>query len=698
VTASEISVGENGVKVFKQTVSYSGGTDKVSSADEEDVEVDERRVVKIRDPAHLGVFLSVNTEEAGNKSFNVAEKVFEVSGCSISLFDQVFGPSDDNVQADDTEHEALEVEPEEGNKVEGDRYSELLVVGFEPKEFLGQVKELAKNVTCQTAVDFTVTQNHLSAYYKTVGHQQLQLDQLVPSNQGRKSFASETMLNNPAQKTKKQKRSKKSDDIVVDLIPEKGHESRERRKSKYLSPPYVNLIGSGVPKGSLTLEEHEIDKLHEDSASVDNHNKKLQASKKHHSGPINESSAKLLSLLESTALDCCYCDGRKIDVVERYFLRFRKAAYQNILFEESAEEENLVEVSVEKVEKKSEEETSANSKKPKKRQVKVTGDLPDLNQTNSGLQVESPKIEPKKRKRDSKNKSSETFLPNLEGSSAKVVPVGINKPAAPLDPTINQQKVPATSSAIPDLNGNTGEDIKPKTKRKKKEPVVVLTADFDYSKLQLNGEGKGTALLLKFSPESPLPSKESLISTFSNFGELQESETQVLAESSNAQVIFLDDSNARDAFRSLANSSPFGVSLVNYRLLDLTVASAVIQEDIKMQIPPKPKKTNPVVPKRAPVKAAVPPAVTAGTPGQQGEVFVPPSGMPGQPKVEVVVPPGGTPGQQNGEVASDIAAIKKRLEMMTTMMQQAGDTLPVETRAKLQNDINVLLAKVTSSG
>lgn len=778
-----------------------------------------------------------------------SHKKVEVSGTGISLFVEVFGPSDGLVQGDDSKclgesvliegnlneesvykgngvilphteentsakvsevhdpvldvigYGTVESEAQKGNEVEGDtismyksgELSESSVAQLEPKSFLGDVKNLAKDVSDPGMNKCTVVQS-LSAFYCNLGHQQLPMDQLEPSSQGERDDVDEGI--NLAPKFKKRKRSKGSSDksdeseyILLgngkmgssqsieskvsslengdggkNVIPEKGYESRERRKSKYLSYPYVNLIGSGVPKGSLTLEEHEIEDLkaipraERSARSVDSHGKKLQNKlKKRINGRdlsgntqiINASSAEMLSELRFTALDCCFPDEPKIDLVERYFLGYKKLMNRNIFFSETGEE-NSVEVHTEKGKgmeevtvliqrrrKKTEEKSSAGSK-PKKTQekegvpqIQVMGDLPDLNQGNNGLPVEGPQVEPKRRKRKegvaskrSKSKATETVsgLPNIEGSKAKLVPVlnnvqmmglsslqSINEPtknevikeAASLDhmnteQSGNQPKDPLKmgslppndkpgrknrvqkekASDLPDLNGNTTEGkLQLKRKRKRnKGPAGAVVSDFDYSKLQTNGEAQGTALLLKFSPELPLPSKEALVSAFCGFGELNESETQVLNDSFSAQVVFLDNSNARDAFLSL-KSSPFGPSLVNYRFLDLSKLEADVNQQAlqfgpteKPKSLPKPKRTL-VKPKMVPVKPKVTPPAK---------------------------PPCGLKPQQPGE-APDLASIRQNLEAMTTMLEHAGDNLPAEMRAKLENDIKGLLAKVSTS-
>ncbi|KAL8237924.1 hypothetical protein R6Q59_019005 [Mikania micrantha] len=173
---------------------------------------------------------------------------------------------------------------------------------------------------------------------------------------------------------------------------------------------------------------------------------------------------------------------------------------------------------------------------------------------------------PKKRGRKRKNidlqanPGSTIDLPANPGSI-------IDLPANP-GSTIDLHSNPG-STVIPNLNANIcGQKKQNRTKRSKE--IGVPCIDLSYNKVQQDDfEAKGTAFLLKFSPDYPLPSNQDLNSAFSKFGELIESETQVSNENLSGQVVFLDSSCAGEAFWCLQNDKPFGLALVNYKIQHL---------------------------------------------------------------------------------------------------------------------------------
>ncbi|XP_052182169.1 serine/threonine-protein kinase ATM [Diospyros lotus] len=221
------------------------------------------------------------------------------------------------------------------------------------------------------------------------------------------------------------------------------------------------------------------------------------------------------------------------------------------------------------------------------------------------------------------------------------------------------------SPAIPDLNGNATESSsvgktlpgvntttvegKPQRKRRKRDKP-------DFGTVQVNGEASETALLLRFAHGFPVPSKEALAATFCGFGPVNESATQPLNHSGTAQVVFNSGSDARDAFRSLEKSSPFGPALVNYRLHPHSAASRALSgADVDLLVP------MPVQSK----DGSKAPAEPHGLKTQEGE-------------------------------AQDLFYIRQNLEMMTSMLEKSGDNLSPETRAKLESEIKGLLKKVST--
>ncbi|KAJ7945865.1 serine/threonine-protein kinase ATM [Quillaja saponaria] len=225
------------------------------------------------------------------------------------------------------------------------------------------------------------------------------------------------------------------------------------------------------------------------------------------------------------------------------------------------------------------------------------------------------------------------------------------------------------AAGIPDLNGTstdsnlTGNEfletngISPQLKsdrnkkRKKREATVLhprsLSAatapdsNINHERVVTNGEALGTALLLEFASGVSVPSKEDLMATFCSYGPLKESETQLLHDSSVAQIVFMRSTDAQEAFRSLANDNPFGAALANYQIHHLSTACPA----------------------------------TAGlmTPDPSGSTPMPPPGE-----------------------APPLDFIRQNLQMMTSMLEKTGDNLSPEMKAKLESEIKSLLKKVSS--
>ncbi|KAH6829227.1 hypothetical protein C2S53_015681 [Perilla frutescens var. hirtella] len=73
-------------------------------------------------------------------------------------------------------------------------------------------------------------------------------------------------------------------------------------------------------------------------------------------------------------------------------------------------------------------------------------------------------------------------------------------------------------------------------------------------------------LILAFTPGFPLPSKKEIVGLFGKFGSLNKKETKVETDSHSIRIVYTNDSDAEAAFKSSLSQSTFGSENVNYRL------------------------------------------------------------------------------------------------------------------------------------
>lgn len=238
-----------------------------------------------------------------------------------------------------------------------------------------------------------------------------------------------------------------------------------------------------------------------------------------------------------------------------------------------------------------------------------------------------PRKRVRKRKVEAKSEKKLTVgIPDLNGTSADYSPLG---------------------KEFQEINGFSSQVTSERKKRRRKgeatskHPRVQLTVgrpdiNINHDGAEINGEVSEIALLLTFAPGA-MPPREDLLATFSRFGPLKESGTQLLKDSGGAQLVFMRSADAGEALLGLEKNNPFGAALVNYRLRHLSTVTGV---------------------------------TTSG---------VPPS--------ELIPTPGAVPA---------IDFIQQNLQMMTSVLEKSGDNLSPETRAKLDGEIKGLMKKVTT--
>ena len=261
-----------------------------------------------------------------------------------------------------------------------------------------------------------------------------------------------------------------------------------------------------------------------------------------------------------------------------------------------------------------------------------------------------------------------------------------------------QANVASTIVPYSNENGPKLENIK---RRNKNKETGVACIDLTYNKVQQgNEEVKGIALLLKFSPDHPLPPKEILNAVFRKYGPLNESETQVFTENMSGQVVFLDSSSAGEAFWGLQKDQPFGPFLVNYRIQHLSDSKSIIGFKTPIKSPP------PVIDPQATSGSTIIPDLNENAAenilmvksisydGNAAELMEKSKSFDETHQSSLKKIPLGLKPPQNGETP-DLAGMKKNLEMMMLMMEKAGDTLSPAMRAKLESEIKGLMKKVS---
>lgn len=107
------------------------------------------------------------------------------------------------------------------------------------------------------------------------------------------------------------------------------------------------------------------------------------------------------------------------------------------------------------------------------------------------------------------------------------------------------------------------------------------------------------ALLVTFPPGFSLPSKDDIIKIFSKFGAVNEAETDVFYNSFCARLVFIKSSDAEEAFNISVEKNPFGAANVNFRLRYPSAAP----RDQKIPSPLERTPENPIPPQQLDTEA-----------------------------------------------------------------------------------------------
>ncbi|KAK4370827.1 hypothetical protein RND71_010302 [Anisodus tanguticus] len=244
--------------------------------------------------------------------------------------------------------------------------SVFLASQFEPSNFLKFIKLRALDLCSPGSIEFTVNESCLLAFYSSIGHKQLPLYKLRPTNNVKDGSddckVTEMELSGSLESPRETGCMISCSHIGNESAggkSEKGFESRERKKSKYLSYPYVNSWGR---KNSLGQGEDETEDPEEVSLGgvkspsspsmvptpIGNCSKKNSPRKSRKSVVFNgvrnnadftaASSAEMLQELHLTALDCFFpSQSTRSIVIQDFYLSFRTFRDPEVKMDEDKE-------------------------------------------------------------------------------------------------------------------------------------------------------------------------------------------------------------------------------------------------------------------------------------------------------------------------------------------------------------------------
>ncbi|XP_039062720.1 uncharacterized protein LOC120207299 [Hibiscus syriacus] len=190
---------------------------------------------------------------------------------------------------------------------------------------------------------------------------------------------------------------------------------------------------------------------------------------------------------------------------------------------------------------------------------------------------------------------------------------------------------------------------KPKPyKRKRKQTVTA--AVLKKNDKEADEDKLPAALFVTFGPGSSLPTKDDLVRIYSKYGALDMEDTDMFYNNFCARIVFLRTSDAEEAFSSSQNDSPFGSANVSFRLRLHVTTLSQNQREI-----PSSKNSSSLV--------------------EDGIERSTKSSAPGNLQLN---------------------HIKKKLEMLTSMLEIPDEKMSSETKSKIQNEIKGLLEVVNT--
>ncbi|CAL9201953.1 unnamed protein product [Musa hybrid cultivar] len=414
-----------------------------------------------------------------------------------------------------------------------------------------------------------------------------------------------------------------ADDCGVEAQEDTGSGRRERKKSKYLSPPYTCLGAytntldsprSGEVKSprkaaeaSRALNSDISSLLRCDSESVEKEEDTSNPGFGIESTSVNDILAELLC----TARNPLHLKwNRSAKMIKSFFIKYRSSMYSSgsdfLTYQKHHNE--CCQVSIESpnkliVNNSSELGKSEGEWKDKKDAADLqveTGLAPDSRSCSEQCKVGRKR---KMRKNEDNNVTPADLEPQVinipverknikskvvaTGESVVLCPAPVNcmQPAEVGNKMNKKGKGVTNGQKAVDPVHNLSEclqDGNSKRKRKKSKranadvPLVDsirgITNTMEKVKSEHTRKDDETcysypgALLLTFASGVPLPSQSELISTFRKYGVVIESETELLKETSSARVVFAKSTDAEKAFNSSDKTGVFGPPFANYHL------------------------------------------------------------------------------------------------------------------------------------
>ncbi|KAK4777752.1 hypothetical protein SAY87_017939 [Trapa incisa] len=469
---------------------------------------------------------------------------------------------------------------------------------------------------------------------------------------------------------------------VLGLI-EKGHDSRTRKKSRYLSYPYINLEGK---KSSIKVD----DELVGSGSVVKDTSNCQQKLKLLHDIPVDKflciSSVKLLLGLRIAALNYSSPDeSENIERIKGFFYKFRSFLCPVDMFiidemhrkiAEREKNEKFAELEGRKKEELSQKDCGTQLITPGGNDAKFKLKVQPFT-TPVGISTFSYSPTQKSHRLPDLN-SNVNYDAQSDVSGKHIFPVLLGVSEGNPKKTRKRRKekifglgeVAESTAPLPDLNGTrtSASSLKNHTRAASTE-----------INLKRRRKTSGTPIILTVSQGNVLPSKQILEAEFSKFGALKEVIAPSLEDPNVARVIFERKSDANRAHKSMKKGiQNFGGHVVKFQLH----APSKALENLSMRTA---SFTNGIL-SNSFVNPQGSAARTGNTPIQV-QVLVP-------APVPIQIPPpvlGHSPALQ-------LNHIKKNLEMMNSMLKQEGDNISPETKAKLELEIKGLLSKVGNMG